>query len=782
MRRLARILVIPAALLAAEANLGAQQAAAFDLSVKNIMRGPELYGREPSQVRFTADGQWIYFRWNEPGAKWNEELKPYRVAARAGAKPEEVSVAHMDTVAPMLATGPRSRDGRSRVVTAGGDLWLQQFAGSRVTLRRLTQTLAVESAPKFSLDGREVFFVRDGNAFAFDLSSGLTRQLTDLRNGTAPKDPEAPKGQKGAVAEQQRELHEIVRERLAEDSVQRAEQREAAARRLPTVWIPQAERIGGVSVSPDGKSGIITTFTPASGMKGSDVPEWITNDGYPRMINGRTMVGDAQGTQKVGHVDLASGKVTWLELTTDKKPAGGAQVGDWSDDGRFALVFVSTADFKNRYIYAVASAGGAMTTVDALRDEAWVNGPCFNCNGWTPDGRAWFVSEASGYAHLYAANADGSNRQALTSGNWEVLGVSLSDDRRSFELSTSEPSPFTRQAYRMALTGGTRTRITSGDGGHAVEMAPDGRTYATVYSTANTPPELYLARVGSTQMNRLTTSPSAEFLSYEWKVPPIVMIPGEDGTPVPARIYRPQDHGAQPNGAGVLFVHGAGYLHNVHNWWSSYSREYMFNHLMATKGYTVLDIDYRGSAGYGRDWRTAIYRWMGGKDLDDHVSGSKYLTAQFGIQPERIGLYGGSYGGFITLMALFNKSEYFGAGAALRSVTDWAHYNHGYTGRILNLPQDDKESYRKSSPIFFAEGLSDPLLIAHGMVDTNVQFHDVVQLSQRLIELGKENWEMAVYPVENHGFVRPTSWTDEYRRILDLFESTIGPNGSKAKQ
>jgi dipeptidyl aminopeptidase/acylaminoacyl peptidase len=172
---------------------------------------------------------------------------------------------------------------------------------------------------------------------------------------------------------------------------------------------------------------------------------------------------------------------------------------------------------------------------------------------------------------------------------------------------------------------------------------------------------------------------------------------------------------------------------------------------------------------------------MGGWDLNDHVSGSKYLTANHGIQPERIGIYGGSYGGFITLMALFNKGEYFGAGAALRSVTDWAHYNHGYTGRILNLPQDDTLSYRRSSPIFFAEGLNDPLLIAHGMVDVNVQFQDVVQLAQRLIELGKEGWEMAVYPVENHGFVRPSSWTDEYRRILELFDRTIGPNGSKAR-
>jgi dipeptidyl aminopeptidase/acylaminoacyl peptidase len=242
---------------------------------------------------------------------------------------------------------------------------------------------------------------------------------------------------------------------------------------------------------------------------------------------------------------------------------------------------------------------------------------------------------------------------------------------------------------------------------------------------------------------------------------------------VPARIYHPRNVGARANGAAVIFVHGAGYLHNVHSFWSTYSREYMFHHFLASRGYIVLDIDYRGSAGYGRDWRTAIYRWMGGRDLQDQVDGSRYLRRQFGVPAERVGIYGGSYGGFITLMALFTEPKEFGAGAALRSVTDWAHYNHPYTGRILNLPQDDTLSFRRSSPIFFAEGLEDPLVMLHGMVDTNVHYQDIVRLTQRLIELGKTNWELASYPVEGHGFQRPDSWTDEYRRIFELFERTI---------
>jgi dipeptidyl aminopeptidase/acylaminoacyl peptidase len=272
-------------------------------------------------------------------------------------------------------------------------------------------------------------------------------------------------------------------------------------------------------------------------------------------------------------------------------------------------------------------------------------------------------------------------------------------------------------------------------------------------------------------MKQVTTSPAPEFSSYSWIVPPIEHIPARDGTRVPARIYKPKAW--KGGGPAVVFVHGAGYLQNVHAWWSSYSREYMFHHLLMERGYFVIDIDYRASAGYGRHWRTAIYRHMGGKDLDDQVDAARWLVSEQGVDPKRIGIYGGSYGGFITLMALFTQPDVFAAGAALRPVTDWAHYNHGYTGSILNMPQGDLDAYRKSSPIYHAAGLKGALLICHGMVDVNVHFQDSVRLAQRLIELRKENWELAVYPVENHAFTEDTSWADEYRRILKLFEERL---------
>jgi dipeptidyl aminopeptidase/acylaminoacyl peptidase len=270
---------------------------------------------------------------------------------------------------------------------------------------------------------------------------------------------------------------------------------------------------------------------------------------------------------------------------------------------------------------------------------------------------------------------------------------------------------------------------------------------------------------------QVTDALSEEFRAYPWRDPDLIEFEAEDGTMVWARLYRPVEPPARR--PAVIFVHGAGYLQNAHRGWSSYQREYMFHNLLADHGYTVLDIDYRGSAGYGRDFRTAIYRHMGGKDLSDQVDGAKLLVEEFGVDPERIGVYGGSYGGFITLMAMFRHPDVFAAGAALRSVTDWAHYHEGYTSSILNLPYLDSLAYVRSSPIYFAGGLEGALLMCHGMCDRNVHFQDVVRLSQRLIELSKENWELAVYPLEDHSFREPESWTDEYRRIFELFEDNL---------
>ena len=763
----------------------------FELTVANIMRGPEHVGQAPSAVTWTDDSRWIYFRWLPGGHEWDAESKLWRVSAEGG-EPEELDDAQADSLAVLLADGPRSPDDRWRVVTHRGNLWL--IDRRTLDTRPLTYTRGSQSNPVWNRDGSAVYYLSDDNLFELRLRDARLRQISDVRAGPAPADDAGPEGQKGFLAEQQRQLFEYIRRQASER--ERNEARQEARRTadpLQTTYLDRNERITGLAVEPDGRYAVVTTTrTGGPDAQRTPIPFWITESGYTEPREFRSKVGDVQGQAgRLGIVSLNDGEVKWLDVaraafgpdsTAGDRELGSLRFIDWNGQGTHGLVAASSADFKDAWLWSFDASTGALIELHHLSDEAWVAGPCafwFACSGWLPSGdRAWFASEADGFNHLYTVPAAGGDARQLTSGEWEIHSVDIAPGEDHFILSTNEGSPHEVHVWRMAFDGSARTQITTEPGRQDADVSPDGERLAIIHSFANQPPELFIARNRpGAEMRRVTTTPTEAWRSFDWIAPEIVHVPAEDGTQVPARIYRPEQMGAQPNGAAVIFVHGAGYLQNVHRWWSSYYREYMFHHVLAQRGYYVLDIDYRGSAGYGRDWRTAIYRHMGGKDLSDQVDGSRYLEREFGIDPERVGIYGGSYGGFITLMALFTEPDRFGAGAALRSVTDWAHYNHGYTGRILNLPQDDTLAYRRSSPIYFAEGLEDPLLIAHGMVDVNVHFSDVVRLAQRLIELGKRDWEMAVYPVEDHGFVVPSSWTDEYRRILELFERAINPRG-----
>jgi len=780
---LAAIVSFPATAAPQAAERAPEASPAFELSVANIMRGPEHVGSPPSRIRWTDDGRWIYFYWKPGGLAWHEDAALYRVPA-AGGEPERLDDAAADSIAPLLANGDISPDRRTRVVAHDGDLFL--IDRRNLSVRRLTDTRAAESSPVFSRDGRSVYFVRDDNLFALSLSDGSLRQLTDVRKGPEPRDRESV-GQRKALEDQQLELFEHIRLEARRREERDARRKAAEARRPKPIYIDAEERVMGLAIEPGARFAVLQVGKPAKGARQTMVPDFVTASGYTEPLNVRAKVGDEQSEGRIALVTLATGEARWLDLipvevradTARKyrdKLAAASFIG-WNRAGTHGLIMAVSYDFKDRWIHVLDAETGELALVDHDRDEAWIGGPCGNgCVGWLPDGeRVYFTSERDGHNHLYTVRLDGTGLRQLTSGEWEVAAVAVSPDEKRFLLTSSEASPFERHVYQMEFDGSRRTRITGPAGHHDAYPSPDGRRLAVVHSYSNRPPELYVMenRAGAS-MRQVTDSPTEAWRSFPWIDPEIVRFRARDGAMVPARIYRPRDVGAQPNGAAVIFVHGAGYLHNVHKGWSTYFREYMFHHLLAARGYTVLDIDYRGSAGYGRDWRTAIYRHMGGKDLSDHVDGARYLAEHEGVDPGRIGIYGGSYGGFITLMALFTEPDVFAAGAALRAVTDWAHYNHGYTSRILNLAHDDEEAYRRSSPIYFAEGLRAPLLIAHGMVDTNVHFQDVVRLAQRLIELGKTDWEMAVYPVEDHGFVEPSSWTDEYRRILKLFERHLG--------
>ncbi|MGK0372619.1 MAG: dipeptidyl aminopeptidase/acylaminoacyl peptidase [Glaciecola sp.] len=431
-------------------------------------------------------------------------------------------------------------------------------------------------------------------------------------------------------------------------------------------------------------------------------------------------------------------------------------------------------DNKDRWIVTVDVTKPTFTTQHRMHDKAWVNYR-FNQFGWFDEASTlYLLSEESGYSQLYTKPLDG-KLNALTEGRFVVDDVVLTQDDSYFYYKANKKHPGIYEIYRIAANGGEPEALTNLNGMTDFVLSPSEDRLLLTHSTLAMPPELYVMSTQAPKTaTKLTNTVSDAFLSIDWSVPAIVAIESSHTEqPVYSRVYTPKQNDDATKRRAVVFNHGAGYLQNSHLGWSGYFREFMFHSLLVSEGYVVLDMDFRASAGYGRDWRTAIYRNMGTPEVQDLKDGVNWLVDNANVDVQRVGTYGGSYGGFLTFMALFNEPDLFQAGAALRPVSDWAHYNLPYTANILNTPDIDPIAYERSSPIYFAEGLTKPLLMNAPMVDNNVFFVDVVRLVQRLIELEKENFETAIYPVEPHGFVQPSSWLDEYRRIHKLFETNL---------
>ncbi|MEM8486950.1 MAG: prolyl oligopeptidase family serine peptidase [Bacteroidota bacterium] len=775
-----------------------------NLTVARIMQDPATWiGAWPQNAYWTEMGDALYFNWNPGGQFPSDSL--FRVDPQT-LEAVQVSPAERRQLPPRFSGwrhGKHIYDAgfTHRVYSQGGDLFIYNRDNQQIS--RLTQTLESESNPRFSAEGNAVIFQKGTNLFKLTPSSGLVVQLTDLVAGQAAKESDPTPKEAFLDAQQTYLFDHIKEEEREQEERSEAREKEAQAEAKPPRFHTGKKRVRNLTIDPTERFVAFTLSSSPPRQERTLVQDYVTESGYAEDLNARPKVGGTFGTTTLYVQDLYQDTTYAIDLhqlpgsydLPDYKQEAGAQPDsitdrraliptyvDWHPASPQAVIQVRARDNKDRWLASLDPATGTLNLLDRQRDEAWIAGPGISryqfgfAEGWLPDNQHYFFqSEKTGYSHLYMFDTKSGKTKALTSGPFEIFSPMLSQDGARWFFTSSEGSPHERHFYSMPLMGGERTRLTQMPGNNQVRLAPDETTLGMVYSYSNRPPEIYIQPAGQ-NMQQVTASPSEAWQTYPWRDPEIVQFEASDGVKVPARLYAPEN----PNGAAVLFVHGAGYLQNVHRWWSSYYREYMFHNLLTDLGYTVLDVDYRASAGYGRDWRTAIYRHMGGRDLQDFVDASRYINKTKNIDPERVFIYGGSYGGFITLMALFTEPEHFGGGAALRSVTDWAHYNHGYTSNILNTPAEDSLAYARSSPIYFAEGLEDPLLIAHGMVDTNVHFQDVVRLAQRLIELGKEDWEMAVYPIEGHGFQTPTSWTDEYRRILELIEASVGPNSTEA--
>jgi len=798
-------------------------------TLEQAMADPDWIGPPVERPYWSVDGRSVHYWLKRAGS-------PVRDLHRVGlADGSDVVVDPAAMATSDGADAVPDRSGSRAAFVRNGDVFIRELASGRLT--QVTRSPQVESSPQFSADGRALHYRSGDDWFVYDIAAAVSTPAAELRLQKDPqaKQPDALEAQQLRYFATLRQLKADREARR--QHVETFTNGDPTRAPLPFYLGDAVQVQGSSLSPDGRWLLVVTSPKGYDAGKQGKLQRFVTESGYEEQEDERTRVGrndpapqsllllDLRGhsqralamdtlpgihddplkavreenarhaAQQGSASDAAAAPAstraatrTGTRVKAKAEPAEPSQRavrivsrGDdgggggivWSEDGSQLAIQIRAIDNKDRWIVSVDLAKATLRSEHRLTDPAWINWN-FNDFGWARDNRTlWYLSEESGYSQLYTRPIGGQAR-ALTHGTFEVSSPLLSPDGRWFYLRANVEAPYSYDLYRVALDGGPLERITRFKAINDFALSPDGKRLAVSHSSAYVPAQLAVVEIANGAVRELTDTRSAPFKAIDWIQPQIVAVPSSHTkAPIYAKLYRPRDFDATRKHPIVLFVHGAGYLQNVHLGYPSYFREQMFHNLLAEEGFVVLDMDYRASEGYGRDWRTAIYRNMGHPELEDLIDGVHWLEQHAAGDPDRVGLYGGSYGGFMTLMALFRAPEVFKAGAALRPVTDWVQYNHEYTSNILNTPQIDPLAYARSSPLEFADGLKGSLLIAHGMIDDNVLFEDSVRLYQKLIELHKDDFELAGYPLERHGFVHADSWLDEYKRVHRLLRTRL---------
>lgn len=805
--------------LVATASAGAAGTApAGGVTLEQIMANTDWIGNPPQEAYWGDDSRSVYYLQKRRGSKQRDLFRTDINGSSAVKIPDD------KRGATPARGGDYDHDHTRKVYALEGDIFVTDIKSGKTT--QLTRTEQTEQDPHFMADGQQVYWKVDNTFYVRDLKTGLTSQPAEV---LAAEDPAKDTKPYSYLRHEQLKMFEVLKDKKKDEDEARARDRAMRAsdptRPPEPFYLGNKVKIAMTSLSPNGRWMTVIT-TPKdydSGKKGT-MPEWVTRSGYVETIDTHTRVGQTlPAPEQVWVLDLNKHTTHKLDLTqlpgikqdplatlrksavkwalaqgVDKKKAEASVKAPkvrpvtlwglaWSDDGRQLALEVHATDNKDRWIASVDFSNFGLVTQNRLSDTAWINWD-FNDFGWLHDNRTlWYLSEQSNYSHIYLTSVDSSHTRKLTSGSFEVTNPVVDREDHYFYFAANDPDPTVFDIFRVDIDSGKMEQVTHLGGlngpqpsmedlGRGFALAPDESSLLVYHSTSVTPPEVYVQPLKpDAAATRVTHTISARFASIHWNQPRIVKVPSSHvHKPIYARLFTPANFDpAKHKYPAVMFIHGAGYLQEAHQGWSYYKHELMFHTLLTQHGYVVLDMDYRGSAGYGRDWRTAIYRDMGHPEVEDLVDGVHWLEKNEGVDPAHVGVYGGSYGGFLTYMVMFREPDLFAAGAALRPVGDWANYNQVYTSDILNTPEVDPEAYERSSPIKYVAGLKHPLLICQGMLDDNVFFIDTVHITQRLIELKNPNFQVAFYPVEHHGFKRADSWLDEYRRIFKLFQTHV---------
>ena len=702
------------------------------LTVERIYAQPSLSGRLTRGLAWTPDGKRLsYFEAKGSGREAKTEL--WVMDATSGerrllvAADKLESILPVDTSRPTQATGLGRRAPSQYQWAPGGAgillegptalAWLDMKSQSGRTLVSGTAGIA---DPKISPDGRYVSFVRDHNLWLVNLADGKERAIT--QGGTE----EIRKGELDWVYPEELDIKTAYWWAPDSSAIAYLEMDERKVSRYPLVDFS----------SPSGE--VEMERYPAAGGANPIVRVFVA------VLSG----GEPRAMDTGAETDVYIPRVNWL---TDSRHLGIQRLNRTQTTLDLLIANIAT---------------GKSHAALSENDPNWIN--LSDDLFFLKDGKRFlWSSERSGYRHLYLYDVGGKQLAQLTKGDWEVAAVDGVDEKNGLVyFAATEKSPLERQIYRVALDGSAFARLTKEDGTHAAVLAPNASAFLDTSSSAGGPPRQDLYRADGSRIAAINENKVSELVDYHLSPVEFVSVKTRDGVQLNASILKPPDFQPQKKYPVLVYTYGGPHSQVVRNAWGGAT--FLWHELMAQKGFIIFSVDNRGSAGRGHAFETPLHFRLGAQELSDQRDGVRYLKSLPYVDANRIGIWGWSYGGHMTLHAMFEAGDDFKAGFAGGPVTDWRYYDSIYTERYLGLPQKNEKGYQDSSPVKYAAQLKGKLLIAHGTGDDNVHFANTLSVINDLIEAGKYV-EVLAFPGRGHGVSDPPARRVLMQRVTQFF-------------
>jgi dipeptidyl-peptidase 4 len=589
--------------------------------------------------------------------------------------------------------------------------------------------------PKFSPDGQWVSFVRGWNLWIANVSTGVLRRLTTgaseaLRMG---------------------DLDWLYPEELDCTTAY--------------WWAPDSSKIAYYEMDE----------RPVQRYPIMDMSSAVGAIEYTRF----PQAGAANPIVRVGVVSIDGGATQWMDTGADTNVYLPRVV--WLPDSRRVAVERLNRAQNQLDLLFCDSSTGASHTILTETDPYWIN-IADDLYFFSGGKRFLWSSERTGYRHYYLYDMSGTLVEQLTSGDWQISGsggfgpgaashADVDEAHDCIYFMSNKDNVLGNQLFRLSLADKSITRVTRAPGVHDVIMAPADSAFVDTYSNAMTPPRQDLYRINGSRAAVINANKVDDLAAYHLSRVEFLTVPADDGATLDAALIHPRDFQARKKYPVLIDVYGGPQEQYVRNSWG-YS-DFLWDEMMAEKGYVVFRLDNRGSWGRGHAFEIPIYHHFGKIELQDQLAGVEYLKSLPWVDPSRIGIWGWSYGGTMTLEALFNAPDVFKAGAAISPVTDWRLYDTAYTERYMGLPQDNTTGYYESSPVNQSGNLKGKLLLAHGTGDDNVHFANTTELLNRFISLGLYPADLVIFPGRGHSMTDRASRIELFRELTDFFENNL---------